>query len=611
LPTDSYVHVTGLALGEQLDFSHVRGYVIADAHARYRRAQGDDVLFALPVDGPTDRLSELRGQLDSLALSFDWERSAASGDPEIARWSQWLFAKLVERDLAYQRGDSWFLRMAAFIEENDRRTDELEGWSDAARAAQRELLHRVDGFDFDATALDGTTVSVFTGHPDSVADAEFVGLSPRHAELDRWLEDGDVRAKVEGLRSGDFSNTPLEQMPVVEVGMSVQVPSVAQPLPILVSPAIDARFGAAAILGIPNVDPIDKALARHLPKMGGLAWKVESKPPKTTPAHRYLVDDMPLSDGPGGGAAVPVIHCDACGAVPVPEDRLPIEAGQDPAADCPRCGQTARRDPGTIHSRLVDAWLELALAVPADGRAAGLFESPELSRWLPTAQSVVPVDSAVALLDMRTVAKAIRDLAGDAATDGEPLGPTAAHGGFDLEGLSLEEAVGRYGSDAIRFAILNSASPAKPFAGGASSLDQAAALLGRVRELAERHIDGAGSATGRIDLGDGLRRRLAGWCDTAVERIGANLQELELHRATRNLAELVNRLEDFDRRVTEHRGEVSGQDAEALGAGLLVLTRVLGPVAPQLAADLWLRAGCDGDLDGAAWPERQRAAATA
>jgi leucyl-tRNA synthetase len=626
LSTDSYVHVTSFPLGDQLELSRVRGLAVADAHVRYRRSAGDEVLFALPADAfagaeqpeasqsteewAAARLDEVRGRLDALGISFDWERTALSSAPDLSRWTQWLFVKLVESGLAYQRGKGWFLRLESFNEENNRRVDELEGWSDAARAAQRELLHRVDGFDFNAKALDGTTLSVFTGSPDSVADAEFVGLSPLHPDLDRWLENPEVRASVEQMRAGSASGKPLEEMPVVDIGMSVQVPSVAQPLPILVSPAIDARFGAAAILGIPSVDPVDKALAKSLPKLGGLAWKVESKPPKTTPAHRYLVEDMPLSSGRSQGVPVPVVHCETCGALPVPVEQLPVTSGGDGACDCPGCGGSAQRDGGSVHPRLTSALLGFGLVVPPSERSDDLFGNAESARRLPAALSVVDIDSAPGLLDVRTIAKALRDVAGVDLADGEPLGPTTAYARLEIEGISLDEAIERHGADAIRFAVLNAAAPGKPFVGKSTVLDQAAAFLARVRELAIPRLEGAGT-DGRIDGDDGLRRRLAGWCDTAVERVGENLDRVETHRATRNLVELLNRIEDFERRVVEYRGEVAGRDTEALAAALLTFTRLLAPIAPTLAAELWESAGGAGTVHEAAWPERRQAAAAA
>jgi leucyl-tRNA synthetase len=566
LTTDAYVFVASPTVGGELDFTRLRGYVLADAHARFRRARGDDVLFTLG----SDAASPDRAHLDALALSFDWDRAIGVDAPEIQRWSRWLFEELVKAGRAYRRGQGWYLHGAELNEENDRRLDELDGWDSAVRKAQRKLLHRVDGYDFDATALDGTTLSVFTGHPDSVSDAAFVGLSPLRPELDGWLDDGDARRRVEELRTGDWSQTPLEQMPVVEVGMSIQVPSVPQPLPILVSPAIDARFGPAAILGIPSADSVDQALAKRLPKAGGLAWKVESKPPKTTPAVRYLIEDMPLARANG-------------------ED---VEAAE-------------------IDPRLSAAWMEVALAVAPAERAENMFEHADAAGRLPTTRAVLEASENGLLLDMRTIAKALRDLGplGDLA-DGEPLGPTALHAPFTLEGMTVEGALTAHGADPVRFALLYAAAPGKRFSGGEQTLTQATGVLDRLRALAESRLADA-TRDARIDDGDGLRRRLASWCDTAIERVTENLERLDLHRATRNVVELLSRIEDYEARVVRHRGEVTGADREAATVAVSTLVRLLAPITPTLAEELWKGAGQDGSVGDSGWPAPRREAAAA
>lgn len=640
MSTDSYVFVTCPPVGGDLDPTQMRGYAIADAQARFRRARGDDVLFTIgfdtfatpvkPGEGQSAaewldaRRTALRAQLEALAISFDWERALSTDDPDVYRWSQWLFAKLLDAGLVYQRGGKgWYLQTGGFNAENDRALDALEGWSDAARAAQRELLARIDGFELEAKALDGTALTLFTPHPDAAGSAELVGFSTQRPELERWLEDPDLRGKVEALRRGDWAETPVEQLPSVDIGMSVQVPGVAQPLPIVVSPSVDVRFGPAAILGVPSADPADKALAKGLPKAGGLAWKVDAKGAKPSPAVRFFAEDMPVSRGRAWGAPVPAVHCDECGTVAVPLDQLPLKPPADldvtsrgnPLAEradfvdceCPRCGAAARRDSGTLHPRLGAAWIELALAVPPAERAESMFDHPDLRRWLPTAQTVEPPGAGAALLDARTIAKALRDAGAEGVpADGEPHGATLIHESLTFDAAPTgQELVAAHGADAVRLALLHAAAPTKAFAGGDDAVRRSVAFLDELRAFAEPHLDGV-EAGGRIDAGDGLRRRLAGWCDTAVERVAENLERLDLHRATRNVEQLLGRIRDFDRRVTEHRGEVAGPDREAVAVALTVLVQLLAPLAPQLAGQLWQRTGAEGPVEDAAWPSLQR-----
>lgn len=648
MAVDSYLFVIPATLGGELDATRLRGYAIADAEARFRRARGEDVLLALGVDGfarpPKPAAGEavadwaaagrdrLRARLAELGMSFDYERTADTSDPAHYRWSQLLFVRLLEADLVYQRGGrGWFLRTSAFNEENDRRLDELDGWTDAARAAQRELLRRVDGQELEARALDGTPLELFTAHPERIGEAEFVGLSPSRPEIDRWtggesaeggVDADELRRRVEELRNRDWSGTPDDQLPVVEVGMSAQVPGVPQPLPILVSPSIDVRFGPAATVGIPGADPADKALARDLPKLGGLAWKTDAKPPRTAPAVRFLAQDMPLSRGRAWGAPVPVVHCEACGAVALSADVLPLEPPADvdvtargnPLADsaefmetsCPRCDGPARRDAGTLHPRFGAAWLVLALAVPPAARAEAMLEHEEVARRLPTARTVVDAGASAALLDARTVAKALRDAGAlTGLDDGEPHGPTLMHAPLELEGAGVEELIAAHGGDAVRFALLLAAAPERRFAGDDAVVRQAAGFLADLRAFAEPRLSGAPAPDARIDAGDGLRRRLARWCDTAVERSAENHERAAMHRATRNAIELLARIQDFERRVAEHR-DVAGPDREAVAIALGVLLRLLAPLAPTVADELWRAAGHPGTPAEAAWPALQR-----
>lgn len=612
MSTDAYLFVNPIDAGGPVGLTELRGYVMADAQARCRRMCGESVLLALGIDDLASapegedagaRIEGLRRELAQLGLSFDPGHELLTGTPEFYGWSQRLFVALMEADLVYRRGGgAWYLRSGRFNEENDRRVDELEGWDKAARKAQRRLLKRVDGFELEGKALDGTPLTLFTSHPNEISAAEFVAISPSRPELDAWLADESARSQIEKQRTGDWTGKSLEELPAIDIGMSVQVPGVPAPLPILVSPAVDLRFGPTAVLGIPGADDDDKAMARKLPKAGGLAWKVESKPPKTTAAARYLTDDMPLSTDLSQGAPLPVVQCDKCGVVPLAPEELPLSPDSTVDRECPGCGGRAVRDGHDVHPRLHRAWLEIALAVPAAERGESLFADAGLAQALPTAQSVAPDTASLAMLDMRTIAKALRDV-GLLTTldDGEPHGPTLMHAAIEVEGHPDATALVRsHSADGVRFALLHVAAPAKELEADEDLLARAASALSALRAFAEPRL-GSAEHGSRIDASDGLRRRLASWCDTAVSRVLENYRSLETHRATRNVIELRKRIEDFESRVTDYRGEVAGADAEAVAVATRALVGLLAPIAPGVATELL------GDGDAAAsWPVAQR-----
>src|SRR3984957_819782 len=305
-----------------IHIGHVRSYSIGDAYARFCRARGEDVLFAFGFDSfglPAElgaiagkeppsawvaRCAEhMIGQLQRLGFSFDWERTFMSSDAVMYRWSQWLFLTLLEAGLVYRGSGSvdwcdtcqttlatiqvengtcwrchnpvrliqqpqWYLRISAYLEENDRRIEELAAsgiWDENALASQRFVLGSVDGIELDLESPEGDSLTVFTPHAEAIGQARFVAISPKHPEVERWTGGAEVAEQLEELRSGglDRSAREAESMPLVDTGRTLLSPT-GDPLPVIVSPMVDGRFGATAVLGIPEDDRTDAVIAERL-----------------------------------------------------------------------------------------------------------------------------------------------------------------------------------------------------------------------------------------------------------------------------------------------------------------------------------------------------------
>jgi hypothetical protein len=340
-------------------------------------------------------------------------------------------------------------------------------------------------------------------------------------------------------------------------------------------------------------DPGDSGneLEQSLSKLAAAGWNVDSKKDKGPPAVFYAAGDLPMASGDDW------------------------------------------RAPGALHPRFAAALALLVAALPPDRRSGDPDEQgAELAARLP-ALAVVGDGTSAALLDLRTIAKALRDAGALELGDGEPVAPALLHGSFKLRAVKRKRAasangaaaepatatadpsdpaalIAAHGEDAIRFALLHAAAPAKRFAATDDVLGYAAGFLTSVREFAAPRLDGVAAGTG-IEDSDALRRRLAGWCDTAVAKSTENHERLELHRATRNAIALLARIEDFDARVAAERGELAGADREAVAAALAVLARLLAPLAPAAATELWRSAGHDGSPGDAAWPSGWREPAAA
>ena len=686
----AYVKPSSPFTSGNLHMGHVRDYSIGDAYARFRRARGDAVLlgfgfdaFGLPAElaaierrePPAAWVAEcgerMLGQMKRLGFSFDYDRVFYSSDEGQYRWSQWLFLTLLEAGLIYRddatvdwcdtcqttlasiqveegrcwrchnevrliRRPTWFLRITPYLEENDRNTEQLENWDDLALNTQRYILGRSDGVELDLEDGTGETLVVFSPHAGALAQATFVLLSPRHPQVERWLGDGTGRDELEQMRSGGWERSARDarSVPLVDTGASIPGPS-GEDLPLFVSPLVDARYGPTAALGIPAVDEADAAIAARVDRIGEDTPAAAATAPETRATVRYRATDFSISRQRFWGTPIPIIHCESCGPVPVPEQDLPVVLPRDieptgegnPLAErsefvdvpCPRCGEPAKRETDTLDCHFDALWLWVPSAVPPEARAEQMFTHADLQRWLPSERLVAGADSGGFVFDQRVVTKALRDIGPFSFLEhGEPFSGCLFHEMVIADGRKMskhlgnvvdpDELVEQYGADTVRLAVLYAAGPAKTLNWNDGALRFAARFLNNVWVYTQDRLTGLEAAVEDAEAASDtafMRERLCKWCDNGLSRITDDLEELQMHKAVRNVTRLFERIQDFEKRVIQRRGQLCRADAEAQVAALKLLARTLAPFAPHVAEALLLAVGAeDGEQLPGAWPER-------
>ncbi|HVY96941.1 MAG TPA: class I tRNA ligase family protein [Solirubrobacterales bacterium] len=623
------------------------------------------------------------GQMKRLGFSFDYDRVFYSSDEGQYRWSQWLFITLLEAGLIYSedatvdwcdtcqttlasiqvedgrcwrchnevrliRRPTWFLEITPYLEENDRNVAALEAggtWDELSLATQRYILGRADGWELDLEAADGRSLTVFTPHRDAAAGAAFVLLSPRHPQVGEWAAAEGVREALEELRSGGWERSARDAaaVPVVDTGESIGGPAGGE-LPVLVSPLVDARFGPTASLGIPAVEEADADLAARVERVafepaeagGGEGEGAPSFPPVEglREAKRYRANDFSISRQRSWGTPIPIVHCESCGAVPVPEEDLPVVLPRDmlpsgegnPLAErpdfvevaCPRCGESGRRETDTLDCHFDALWLWVPSAVPPEDRAEQMFTHPDLREWLPAERLVAGNDSGGFVFDQRIVTKALRDIGPFAFMgEGEPFAGCLFHEMVIADGRKMskhlgnvvnpDELVERYGADTVRLAVLYAAGPAKTLNWSDGALRFANRFLRNLWTYSQDRfaaLEGHAHDPEAAADTEHMRDRLRKWCENGLERITADVADLQMHKAVRNLTRLFERIQDFEKRVVKRRGQLDRADAEAQVAALVLLLQALEPFAPHVAEQLLLASGREEgpDLVGA-WPE--------
>jgi leucyl-tRNA synthetase len=310
--------------------------------------------------------------------------------------------------------------------------------------------------------------------------------------------------------------------------------------------------------------------------------------------------------------------------VVLPRDIAPTGEG-NPLAErpdfvdvaCPACGGAAKRETDTLDCHFDALWLWVPSAVPPEDRAEQMFTHPELREWLPAERLVAGNDSGGFVFDQRTVTKALRDIGPfEFMAEGEPFAGCLFHEMVIADGRKMskhlgnvvnpDELVGRYGADTVRLAVLYAAGPAKTLNWSDGAVRFANRFLRNLWTYTQDRLaaleDAQHDPEAAADT-EHMRDRLRKWCENGLERIAADTEALQMHKAIRNVTRLFERIQDFEKRVVKRRGQLDRADAEAQIAALVLLARTLVPFAPHTAEELLLAAGvADTAEELGAWP---------
>jgi len=499
------------------------------------------------------------------------------------------------------------------------------------------------------TSLEGERLTVFTAHPEAIDRAAFVAISPHHPEIERWNSAARSNEQTGPSPEASAGGNAEGEDVLLETDLVVTGAGTESPLPVVVSSIVDARFGPTAVLGIPAVDEVDAELAKRMRPPSGMSWRIKDKGPSSPRStRRYGERDLPISQRRAWGTPIPVVDCKACGAVAVAVADLPMwmpqgpevtdgtgDAGQAPtdvlACPCPRCGAPARRQLETLSPRFDGLWQWMAPclatgATDADAPTTSPLENRELERWLPAALLICDADAGEAVFDRRALAKTLRDLGPlSCLPDGEPFAGVTMHGPMSVpdsqQPLDLDALIEEVGADAVRLAILYGAAPANALTWTDHSLRFCHRWLCRLWEFAQERLSALADDTeagerhaGGEDAEGAIvaRGRLTKWSGIATLRITENLEGSRMHRAVANAITFLTRIEEFERQAIEGREELGPRDARASAEALLVLVRLLAPLAPHIAQELWSVAGRESAVQSAPWPRpRSKSQSTA
>src|SRR5262245_6047251 len=421
--------------------------------------------------------------------------------------------------------EQWFFRITAYAEQLLDEMALLESWPERVLTMQRNWIGRSEGAEvtFRVEEL-GVDVPVFTTRPDTLFGATFFVLAPEHQLVGGLVRGTEREAEVLGYVSHAAAQSAVERADAdkpktgVFTGRSITNPVNGEQLPIWVADYVLMEYGTGAIMGVPGHDERDYDFARQfglevrqvvepaegapveLPYVdkGGTARSVNSGRFSGLPtpeaiaaitawleqeelgraAISYRLRDWLLSRQRYWGCPIPIVYCDECGMVPVPEDQLPVllpevteylPRGRSPLAaaeewvrtTCPTCGGEARRETDTMDTFVDSSWYYLRYCDPHNEEAA--FSSEVVDYWNPVDLYLGGTDHATMhMIYARFWIKVLNDLG--FVSYREPFTRFFANGWVTLGKLKMSKRAGnivgpddfveRYGADACRLNIM-------------------------------------------------------------------------------------------------------------------------------------------------------------
>jgi leucyl-tRNA synthetase len=579
---------------------------------------------------------------------------------------------VVEREL-----EQWFLRITAYAEELLADCDRLTGWPEKVLTMQRNWIGKSVGAELRFPLADRAgAVTVFTTRPDTVYGATFMSLAVEHplvAELSRGTaEEAAVADFVRKVRA----QAPAERAEGkdgVYVGAACTNPFTGARIPIYAASFVLMTYGAGAVMAVPCHDQRDFEFARA----HGLPMRVVVQPedaPSLDPATmeaahegpgrlvasgpfdglasaeakrriieeaarrtvgsaatQYRLRDWGVSRQRYWGAPIPVVYCEPCGIVPVPEAELPVVLptdvsltgeGGSPLAKlasfvrtrCPRCGGPARRETDTFDTFMESSWYFLRYASPRETTRA--FDPEALAYWLPVDQYVGGVEHAVLhLLYARFFTKVLRDLgfAGDPATAvGEPFANLLTQGMVIKDGAKMSKSKGnvvdpdylieRYGADTARLFSIFAAPPERDLDWSDQGVEGASRFLHRLWRIVARGAPwlaagGAGSDAGLAE--HRAARDLRRLTHRTIVRVTEDVERrLHFNTAVAAIMELVNGVADLVQAEPPAEAPLRFAVHEAVTTTVVLLA----PFVPHVASELWEALGAARPLDEVPWP---------
>ena len=624
---------------------------------------------ALVTRKNTDRF---RKQMKRLAFAYNWDREINTTDPDYYKWTQWIFLKFFEKGLAYKAEapvgwcpkdkiilaneeivdgkcercgteaehrmqKQWMLRITAYA---DRLADELDlvDYPESVKLAQKNWIGRKTGslvkFSVVNSHYNTKEIEVFTTRIDTIFGVTFIVISPEHPLAKEVAKNS--REVAEYLKQS-AKKTERERMQDVKkkTGIDTKLKAVNPVnnsiIPIWISDFVVSEYGTGGIMGVPAHDERDNEFAKQfsLPikqvikddylidsgKYTGLASGIAKEKitldlkykAKNTTIHHLR--DWIFSRQHYWGEPIPIIECEKCGLVPVPEKQLPLvlpkvkkyqptETGESPLSSvkkwvnttCPRCGGKAKRETDTMPNWAGSSWYFIRYADPKNKKS--LADLKKLEYWMPVDLYLGGAEhTTLHLLYSRFWHKFLNDL--KLVPGKEPYAKRRQHGIILAEDgtkmskskgnvINPDDLIDKYGCDVLRTYLAFMGPYDQTIPWSTSGIEGSKRFINRIFNLF--HDD--------KKFNSQSSKQLVILLNKVIGKVSSDIDELKHNTAIASLMTFLNAWEKND-------AVLSKEEAEKF---LIILS----PFVPHLSEELWRKLKNKKSIFEESWPEYDR-----
>ena len=555
--------------------------------------------------------------------------------------------------------EQWYLNIKKYADELLESLDSMAGWPERVRTMQKNWIGKSHGAEivFKVRDMD-IEISTFTTRVDTIYGITYLVFAPEHPTVLKLIEGTEHEKPVKKFIQETLKKPVIERTAEGKeksglfTGRYGINPLTGDEFPIWVADYVLAEYGTGAVMAVPAHDQRDFDFAKkyNLPIKIVITPKPnELNPDKITKAYcedgvlvnsadfngmnnreaieeiaehlkkkscggkvvNYKLRDWLISRQRYWGTPIPMIYCEKCGIVPVPEKDLPVLLPTDVeftgkgnpietsksfiACTCPKCGSNARRETDTMDTFFDSSWYFLRYCDPSNESLP--FDKGKAEYWMNVDQYIGGIEHAILhLLYARFFTKALRDIG--LIEINEPFSHLLTQGMVTKDGAKMSKSIGnvvspqeileKYGADTARMFILFAALPEKELEWSDEGAHGNFKFLNRVFRLAEEKPQYARKEMTNTD------KRIVGKMHRTIKRVTSQIEDLKLSLAIGSVMEFVNDLVKYSEK---------GVHKETYEKCMENLILLLSPFTPHIAEEMWEMFGQDGMVSLAQWPK--------